>query len=177
MRRRGRVRRSGMRRQTDWIPQTNDGAVLQTSNVALIALVDELDIEEHQDHLTIERVVGEVVLCARDSVGATCPAIIYMGIIVSDADSGGGVTPWGPASSTDAESEWLWRRMYHSLVPTLGAESYQPSQFDIHVRRKMSQRQALLLNITAFTSSFPATPQQPTDMDIWMNIRTLVKLF
>jgi len=182
--RRRRTRRSGMRRQTDWIPQVNDGAFFQidiSTTPALIALVDEVDIEEKQDHLTIERVVGEVFVYTRAVSGNLTEAIIYAGIIVSDVDTSSGVTPFSPSDDDDSEGEWLWRRAW-GFFPATAADvrvlnAEWPTHLDVRVRRKMSQRQALLLCITAVPTPFSTGVLAPTDIDVALNIRTLVKLF
>jgi len=184
MRRRSRrTRRSGMRRQTDWIPQV-EGTWLQSSialSPMLIALVDEVDIEEKQDHLTIERIVGEFHVYVRKAAGTLTEGLIYAGIIVTDVDTTGGVTAFSPEDDDDSEGEWLWRRSW-GFFPTTATDvrvlnAEFPTHLDVHVRRKMGQRQALILSITAVPTPFATGVNAPSDLDVALNIRTLVKLF
>ena len=178
---RRRTRRTGIRRQTDWIPTVAPITTVQNvspSNPALIALVDEVDVLDKQDHLTVERIVGEFFAIPLENGGNPVPVVwMAAGIIVSDLDNTGGVTSYNPTDPDDAEAAWLWRKSWlWGTTAGIAApvHAFPITSLDVHVRRKMGQREVLLLCITGFI--VPGS-SAINDLELGLNIRTLVKLF
>jgi len=175
MRRRRRV--AGTRRRTDWIPFVDDSITVAALNERF-ALVDTTDLVEKDGFLTVERVVGEVMVAPIDlSGGAVTIACVWLGIILSEVDNTGGVTNWSAVDILDADAPWLWRRVVHQGAITGMALGYdQPSiHLDVHVKRKMNERQDLLLVVNITPSPF-INLSGPDGFNAIINLRTLVKL-
>jgi len=165
------------RRQTDWIAfnEENDQQSF-VNNVIIYALVDQNDMTQKDGHLTVERVVGDFYMVCQDTLGAPTQCWAYVGIILSDLDNAGNVTAFSPRTGVDAEAFWLYKHLWLSDVSTTAnfAFGYQQVQhLDVHVKRKMEDRQNLLL---VFSAGAVAGGQIPTDALITFQLRTLVKL-
>lgn len=179
---RRRIRSPGApKRLTDWIPFVNVGNNFSTQG---FALVDDTDMEEKDGRLTVERVVGQVMLYGpSDVTGATFdPCFVHMGLILSDLDNTGSVTAFSPASPIDLEGPWMWldRVFVPSANDSAGFNINTTNwgtkvDIDVHVRRKMHERQDLMLimAVSAFPSAVGPLATH-CNADVWM--RTLVKL-
>lgn len=180
--RRGRI---NLKRKTDWIASATGRAseTFSENFVDLVAIIDLQDLENHQDTLTVERMVGEYALfCAEPTPDYS--AHVYMGIAIRQCDDTGAVIPINPESNVDADSEdWMWRRHYilhnngtFDATPGLFrgcpvASTWEEAHFDIHVRRKMEGRDQLVL----FTF-YEVLTGAGTNLLQSFNFRTLVKL-
>jgi len=174
---RRRRRAAGTRRRTDWIPYIDD-SVTVAGTVERFALIDTTDLVDKDGFLTVERVVGEVMMSPIDlGGGATTIGCVWYGIILSEVDNTGGITAWSAVNPLDADAPWLWRRCVHQGAVAGIALGYdQPNiHFDVNVRRKMNERQDLLLVMNVTPSPFLAI-SAPDGFNAVINVRTLVKL-
>lgn len=183
--RRGRRGRATIKRKTDWVLSASGSAfeTMPFDSVDGVNLLDLQDLEEHQDVLTVERIVGEYSL----RIVSPTPDFlmeVYTGIAVRDCDNVGGVIFLNPEDDEDGDSgDWMWRRHYHLTpgvafdnagIPTGGAaySNFDQAHLDVHVRRKMKGRDQLVLFTIAHIRQ-GALVNQPTQS---FNLRTLVKL-
>jgi len=176
VRRQRRVR--GTRRRTDWIPFIDfrsEAVLLQH-----FALVDTTDLVDKDGFLTVERTVGETIVVPTDSAGDPVVATIWEGIILSEVDNTGGITNWQPRNAIDADAPWLWRRVTVNGVTQAGSAIGQVNDFagshlDVHVRRKMNERQDLLYCVELTGAPYTGVTAA-AGFNLIVNLRTLVKL-
>jgi len=172
--------RNAPRRQTDWISFIEQDTFASVTEA--FALIDDQDLVDKDGKLTVERIVGEVLLVPIDAGGGATSTLAWEGIIVSDLDNAGLVTPWDPADGIDAEGPWLWRRVRQVGVALAGATpvntlafELETNHIDVSARRKMHERQDLLY-VVRFQGSIITGQPAATGFNIVMNLRTLVKL-
>lgn len=181
--RRGRARQL---RKVDWIASAIGRAseTMPPNAVDGVNLIDLADLQDHNDNITVERMVGEYHLAAVEC-NSDYFARVYMGIAIRDCDEFGGVIFLNPENDEDADSnDWLWRR--HILLSAQGIRlagagldraagaiitTQEQAHFDIHVRRKMKGRDQLVL-FTFYTVDNGAG----NNLVQSFNFRTLVKL-
>jgi len=186
LRRQTRVWRGKATRETDWSYASGSSIINSGPTFALhYALIDENDLDQRYDgHCTVLRVVGD---CWIYSVTSSTPGptigLGSLGLIVSDVDSVGGITPYAIFDPADAEASWLYyRSQMVGNVKAPGTSSAldegnsgmlpDGSHIDVKVKRKMRDREALLLtfqidNLTGFADVANAR--------IAFSVRTLVK--
>jgi len=184
--RRGARRAPGPRREVDWVSfgfiDANGVGVGGTS----YSLIDAQDITLKDGKCTVERVVGRAFIYdLRDAVGAPSNfCSVHAGILVQQLDQAGNVPATSPSNVTDAELPWLWRKSWTVLCPSglvpdftvVGhTQGYRYIDFDVHVRRKLSDRDNLLFIINVV--AVPAPGMELTNSaSLELTARTLVKL-
>lgn len=174
--RRGAGRRR-VRRLTDWISGSQG---FDEENSVLIGpqfftIINLADLEQHNDRMTVCRMVGQIYFRQRKSA-ANDFSVICWGIYHGQSDGAGSVFPLSPSSLQDADSEnWLFRRTV-ALVDNSAAvgsdmlNSYESAAFDTRVMRKLEGLEQLVL---AVQIDFTTSPS-PAFVGVWM--RSLVKL-
>lgn len=189
VRRPARARGASPRRETDWISfflDDVDGVAVGGAPMPQqqYALVDPTDMLVKDGKVTVERVVGDfLVAFPRDAVGAdVVPALMncFWGLIVQDVDETGAILAVDPETSNGLESQWMAMGHFvasgfHALVgppPVLMKDFAVWQHIDVHVRRKMTERQVLLLYLGASPLVGPGT----IIASAFLRLRTLVKL-
>lgn len=169
-------------RQTDWIASATGSAFesFPLGQVDGVNLVDLADMTDHNDCVTVERIVGEYFIRVVNPSADTV-IMFFMGIAVRQCDENGAVIFLDPIDDQDADSnDWLWRRHYiiaplfPVIVDTTGGHvfsTYEEAHLDVHVRRKMRGRDQLVL----FTHGVQLQGQAPNPIQSFQ-LRTLVKL-
>lgn len=225
MRRRAkRSRRPRSNRTHDWViggwatdlPDVivDDGTFI---TLPIASLLDITDIAEHENHLTVLRVIGDLHFMCPLQTPATAGTLamlpwMILGIKVSDTDTQGHVDPNENSLSdadgaTDIEKSWMWlwsgfppiERLQLVGVPetnsTLRAHPSTDTSvpqvmpvawtipIDIHVKRKMGERQELVLWMlmrsaqptgAAGNSLLAPSTEVPLAITFWDNVRVLV---
>lgn len=193
MRRRARRmggRSSRPRRQTDWIVSA-EGFVLdpnpQFGATTLITLIDSIDLDAHNDQLTVVRIVGELHFWDLEPSRPEADPWNwrgFAGIYKTEADQAGAVIELAPDDGIDADSEaWLWRHSFisHPDGITISADGAgvnslihgrYSTHIDLRVMRKMGGREHLVLAFRLFN---PGTGSGP-GYNALLQLRTLVKL-
>jgi len=183
--------RSGRkRRQTDWIVSA-EGLVLDPSpafgDTVLIDLINDIDLDDHDDQLTVVRIVGELHFW--DIGENRCDTAInwrgFAGIYKTESDATGAVIELAPDDGIDGDSEaWMWRHSFIafpqglSISPDLGnsASSLWKGRYsthiDLRVMRKMGGREHLVLAFRLFTDGSGSE----AGYNALLQLRTLVKL-
>lgn len=192
--RRMRGRSSRPRRQTDWIVSAQGFVVdpLPTYGATqLLSLIDNGDLDAHNDQLTVVRIVGEIHFRSREwtRVDGNIPVWRgHAGIYKTDTDSAGAIFELIPDDGIDADSEsWLWRNSFishngGSLISGPGAAAGDPMttsfihhswsmHIDVRVMRKMGGRELLALAYLLHDENSIGTTY-----DASFQLRTLVKL-
>jgi len=154
---RGMRARSRARRDVDWISTwANEDVGNPGPNSLTLELVGSLDMTQKDGKLTVERMVGDILIF-NPTDGAGVPANmcrVHAGILVQELDGGGNVMGKSPSSPVDMEDAWLWLANWtvggpSGLVPdftvAFHTQGYRYVHFDVHVRRKMHDRQILVL--------------------------------
>lgn len=119
-----RIRSRGRRRRlaagrTDWIVGSWGGVNAEVTNPAddtpsRILLIDEADLEEHVQRLTILRIVGTLIVGSCNMRGTpentSYPVYWKAGIIVQETqgDTVDDVLALDPSSAAPMEESWLW---------------------------------------------------------------------
>lgn len=176
--------RVGPRRETDWLAYSLDDSDFAVgpglSQVQGYSLIDPTDMLVKDGKVTVERVVGDFMLFGgKDAVGANVNGFLVWaaGLIVLEADQTAAVVFLDPDGAVDMEASWLWlaHGSYGSLqhdgtelVPDFGHWVH----LDVHVRRKMTERDQLVL----FLHVQPLVGGAITSTNGSFRFRTLVKL-
>jgi len=159
LRRTRRKWRGRSTRATDWSFLSSSSVINAGPALSLhYALLDEVDLDErYNGDCTVLRCVGDVVFHSATATAAPTIGLCSTGIIVSDVDNVGGITPYGMLTATnDAEAAWLYYRMQtfgtvmgpgltDHLNETNAACLPNGVHIDVQVMRKLHDRQALLL--------------------------------
>jgi len=196
---RRRARRMGFRsgrkrRQTDWIVSAQGSVVdpsPQFGTTTLITLIDNADLDAHQDQLTVVRIVGEIHFRDTEWTRVDGNPIVwrgFAGIYKAETDAAGAVFELQPDDGIDADSEaWLWRHSFIShptgqMISGPGAAAGDPmttsfvwnaysKHIDLRVMRKMGGRELLVLAFRLFDAN-----AQSASYGAELQLRTLVKL-
>lgn len=179
-----RRRRSGPRRQTDWIVSAQGQVIDPTPTTSVnqsIALLNNQDLLEHDDQFTVERIVGQVHFSNTQGTDwVAAPRIqCWSGIALLETDATGASIDLAPDDGVDGDSEaWMWRNYQMWTPPGIYDATLQrilcwgiTLDIDCRVRRKMKGREHLVMfyrldDNTGQSNNFFASFQ----------LRTLVKL-
>lgn len=173
-RRFSRARRRIAKGKKDWVvgmwTQDLDQPVGATGT-QFYTLIDEQELEEKDDKLTVLRVVGDIWTFPQSATGGSYNGAVryWHGIKVFDLDSAGALLPMSPFDANDADADWMYLRTgFCALGPDFGDPAganlhtthfrsehlYQNAgwggeHIDIQVKRRLSARQVLILAMGA----------------------------
>jgi len=155
----GRTRRRGPRRLTDWIKAANGSATevnLEAVGGASTFMLDETDLDSHNDRMTVIRIVGDYIVTGRITGG--CPRVIIgTGIYKSLLDSSGDPVILNPFLDQDADNEsWLTKKFwatdnrYSSMSgQTTSCDMQAHFTYDVRVARRLEGRECVILTAVA----------------------------
>jgi len=194
MRRSSRRRaRGGPRRQTDWVAFHLDdisGLIISPAMPQGYALIDGSDMSEKDGKLTVERVVGDVIIFdPKDGAGTQTHSELlryYYGIKVYELDQNSNIVGLDPDNANDMEAQWL--TLGHGLwsaesMTTAGVTIFPYAHhgaahfhIDVHVRRKLTEREILVMDIGFAPLLAAGGPGATVTATAVLRLRTLVKL-
>jgi len=187
--------RGGPRRATDWIGfhlDDIDGVVVSPALPQGYALVDGSDMSEKDGKLTIERVVGDVILFGpKDGAGVGTHSELlryWFGLKVYELDQNSNIVGLDPDNQNDMEAQWM--TIGHGLwssetITTAGVTIFPYAtqergsahfHIDVHVRRKLTEREILVFDLGFGVVLGAGGQGQTITASALLRMRTLVKL-
>jgi len=181
IRRRGTRRLSG-KRETEWISGGNGfdlentvGAVTQ-----FFEIINLVDVLQHQDHLTLVRIVGEVYFATR-TIATNVATAVSWGLFKAQCDNTGAFIGLDPANELDDDSEdWIHKKTVFlsegqggTPVGAIFTNDYHSAHVDIRVMRKLQGLDQLLFAVGT-NGTFGSTNDS---IFLGVFLRCLVKLF
>lgn len=202
---RGKVRRG--RRGTDWINvmpfsrcseniRVSDCIGTPENDPTWFSLIDLQDVEDHNDNITLERLVGDLyftVYGGLQGVESTHTRVswqIMCGIYVSEVTDGA-VSQWTAldpfaVTNNDRDSSWLWFKEWtvqlcagkSDFATVFESTQFMPdARIDLRVKRKLKGTSELILAVQCLRD------RQGTsggilveDVNLYGQLRALVKL-
>lgn len=186
-----RRRRSGPRRETDWIVSAQgliSDPLWTTVDNNLLSLINSEDLDAHNDQFTVVRIVGEICMWSGETSrhDAAAPPIArgYWGIYKTEADATGATIELLADDGIDADSEaWMWRNHWiepssfqavspdnANAITSTGWNWYHREHIDLRVMRKLGGREHLVFASRIFDNTSTGVIQAS------FQLRTLVKL-
>lgn len=165
-------------------PVTDACTAISLTSLLSFAFVDDTDVQDKQDHLTVVRQVGEIhhSVIGQTTTGSVLePNVVTVrideGIYLTTADIGSGtVQVLDPRDGAAFESDqWMWRRTRRFFLLGTGATWFSwaspqdyaenaNSHLDIRVKRKVGLGQELIY--TMGSSFILLMGNRPTTMNI-----------
>ncbi len=186
------VQRKKLSWVTHWQASTASGltiAVDGTLSTKLHVLVSEAEVEDHDDELTVLRIVGEFHQFWHGTPTAVNrPMVCMAGILVRES-SDLGVTPSMMIPAHIEEYPWMWLRSWAVLPDAVSKQSATAcvdastpgtalEKVDIRVKRKLRSGDELYFyaqcQFVGYTGN--ALPANATlDWDSWLRVRILIE--